>query len=186
MFIWDFSSYVLFEESSLMKSALIIPCLLLPLFGQVRINEFMASNARSVPDITDFEDYPDWIELHNPEATDVSLDGYYLSDNPDDRFKWAIPAGASIPAGGYLMVIADSQNAAPGEEFPRGYWPWKDFTVEKYHTNFSLSAEGESVVLTQALGSNTSNFITEGRSEEVNRETSCISLNCTVSKTSLK
>ena len=162
MFIWDFSSYVLFEESSLMKSALIIPCLLLPMFGQVRINEFMASNTRSVPDITDFEDYPDWIELHNPGASAVSLDGYYLSDNPNDRFKWAIPAGASIPAGGYLMVIADGQDAAPGEDFPRGYWPWKDFTVEKYHTNFSLSAEGESIVLTQALGINTGNLITEG------------------------
>ncbi|MCH1508377.1 MAG: lamin tail domain-containing protein [Akkermansiaceae bacterium] len=144
-----------------MKSALVIPCLLLPLFSQVRINEFMASNTRSVPDITDFEDYPDWIELHNPGATDVSLDGYYLSDNPDNRFKWAIPAGASIPAGGYLMVIADSQNAAPGEEFPRGYWPWKDFTVEKYHTNFGLSADGESVVLTQAVGVNTTSFIAE-------------------------
>ena len=70
-----------------MKSALIIPCLFLPLFSQVRINEFMASNTRSVPDITDFEDYPDWIELHNPGATALSLDGYYLSDNPDDRFK---------------------------------------------------------------------------------------------------
>jgi hypothetical protein len=55
VFIWDFFSYVLFKENSLMKSALVIPCLFLPLFSQVRINEFMASNTRSVPDITDFE-----------------------------------------------------------------------------------------------------------------------------------
>jgi len=145
-----------------MKSALVFPSLILPLFSQVRINEFMASNTRSVPDITDFEDYPDWIELHNPGVTAVNLDGYYLSDNPTDRFKWAIPSGASIPAGGYLMFIADGQDAAPGESHPRGYWPWKDFITEKYHTNFSLSADGESVVLTQALGTNTNNFITEG------------------------
>ncbi|MDG1071405.1 MAG: lamin tail domain-containing protein [Akkermansiaceae bacterium] len=145
-----------------MKSALIIPCLFLPLFSQVRINEFMASNARSVPDITDFEDYPDWIELHNPGATAVNLDGYFLSDNPNDRFKWAIPAGASIPAGGYFMIIADGHGAGPGESFPRGYWPWRSFDTEKYHTNFNLSSDGESVVLTQAVGVNTTSFIGEG------------------------
>ena len=60
--------------------------------AQVRINEFMASNTRSVPDITDFEDYPDWIELHNPGATEVSLNGYFLSDNPNEPFKWPVPA----------------------------------------------------------------------------------------------
>jgi len=52
------------------------------LSGQVRINEFMASNTRALPDIVDFEDYPDWIELHNPNLEDASLDGVFLSDDP--------------------------------------------------------------------------------------------------------
>jgi hypothetical protein len=45
--------------------------------GQIRINEFMASNTRAFPDIIDFEDYPDWIELHNPNLEDASLDGFF-------------------------------------------------------------------------------------------------------------
>ena len=59
----------------------------------VQINEFMASNTRAFPDITDFEDYPDWLELKNSSASAVSLDGYFLSDNPANPFKWQIPAG---------------------------------------------------------------------------------------------
>jgi hypothetical protein len=145
-----------------MKIPLHFYLLVLPLSGQIRINEFMASNTRSVPDITDFEDYPDWIELHNEGADSISLDDYYLSDNSTDPFKWAIPAGATIPAGGYLMIIADGNDAAPGERHPRGYWPWKNFTTEKYHTNFSLSADGEEVVLTQTTGQTSSTFIPAG------------------------
>ena len=118
--------------------------------AQVRINEIVASNARCFPDITDFEDYPDWIELKNTGATAASLKGYFLSDDPSNPFKWAIPSTASIPAGGHLLFMADSHDAAPGQTFPRGYWPWKDFVTEKYHTNFGLSADGESVVLTHA------------------------------------
>ena len=130
--------------------------------AQVRVNEFMASNTRSVPDITDFEDYPDWIELHNPDVTEVSLDGYFLSDDPGEPFKWPIPVGATIPAGGYLLFMADGNDAAPGESHPRGYWPWRNFTTEKYHTNFSLSADGESVVLTRAVGQTSTTFIPAG------------------------
>src|SRR6476661_8302284 len=48
----------------------------------VVINEFMAANTRAFPDITDFEDYPDWIELKNTTAAAVSLNGYFLSDDP--------------------------------------------------------------------------------------------------------
>ncbi|MFM7803149.1 MAG: hypothetical protein ACKPGK_01455, partial [Verrucomicrobiota bacterium] len=57
---------------------------LLPLLAsaQVRISEFLASNTRSHPDIVDFGDYPDWIELENTTAAPVSLAGWYLSDDP--------------------------------------------------------------------------------------------------------
>lgn len=145
-----------------MKTLLAALLLALPLFSQVRINELMASNTRSVPDITDFEDYPDWIELHNAGADTISLDGYFLSDNPDSPFKWPFPAGTTIDAGGYLMIMADGHDAGPGESHPRGYWPWRNFTTEKYHANFSLSADGESVVLTQAIGSNDATLVAAG------------------------
>ena len=68
-----------------LKFPIIVFSLVTGLVAQdVVINEFMASNTRSVPDVTDFEDYPDWIELHNTSASAVSLKGFYLSDNLGD------------------------------------------------------------------------------------------------------
>ncbi len=48
--------------------------------------------------------YPsvDAIELYNPTDTDVVLDGWWLSDDSDDFFKFQIPAGTTIPAYGYV------------------------------------------------------------------------------------
>jgi hypothetical protein len=120
--------------------------------AQVRLSEFMASNVQSVPDVVDFEAYPDWIELQNTGASSVSLSGYFLSDDPAQPLKWMIPASASIPANGFFKVWADGHDAEPGQSYPRGYWPWRNFTTEGYHTNFSLGASGEFVLLTQATG----------------------------------
>lgn len=127
---------------------------LLPLLAsaQIRISEFLASNTQSHPDIVDFGDYPDWIELENTNAAPVSLSGWYLSDDPKKPFRWTFPVTATIPAHGFLLVWADGENAVPGETRPRGYWPWRDFTTEGYHTDFSLSSLGESIVLTHATG----------------------------------
>ena len=120
--------------------------------AQVQINEIMASNTRSFPDVVDFEDYPDWIELKNTGGSVASLDNYFLSDDPANPYKWSFPASASIPANGQLMIMADGYDAIPGQSFPRGYWPWRNFTTERYHTNFSLAAAGETLTLTQATG----------------------------------
>jgi len=118
----------------------------------VVINEFMAPRTLApfptspISTIT-----PDWLELKNTSSAPVSLDGYFLSDNTSNPLKWQIPAGASIPANGFLIIVADGHDAAPGETFPRGYWPWNNFVTEKYHANFSLSALGETLTLSQGL-----------------------------------
>ena len=137
-----------------MKQALVAALCLLPLGiqAQIRISEYLASNTQSHPDIVDFGDYPDWIELENTSAAPVSLAGWYLSDDPKKPFRWTFPATATIPAHGFVVVWADGEDAVPGETHPRGYWPWRDFTTEGYHANFSLSALGESVVLTHVTG----------------------------------
>jgi hypothetical protein len=132
--------------------------------AQIRISEFLASNTQSHPDIVDFGDYPDWIELENTTAAPVSLAGWYLSDDPKKPFRWTFPSNATLPAHGHLVVWADGEGAVPGESHPRGYWPWREFTTEGYHANFSLSALGESVVLTHATGSTNLAFITAGTS----------------------
>jgi hypothetical protein len=112
------------------------------------INEFMADNLSIHPDNCDFEDYSDWIELHNPAATDVVLTNYFLTDDLAQPYKWLMPTNAVIPAQGYLMVRADGWNAAPGETHLRGYWPWgTTFVTRRYHAGFKLSAAGEALGL---------------------------------------
>lgn len=117
--------------------------------AQIRINEVMASNTRAFPDVVDFEDYPDWLELHNAGLTAASLDGYYLSDDPSEPFKWRIPSGHVLPAGGFMVIVADGHDSDIGQPHPRGYYPWRNFNTERLHTNFSLSSDGESVVLSR-------------------------------------
>lgn len=131
----------------------VVGCLVPMLLGaQVRLSEFMAANVQAHPDVVDFEDYPDWIELENTTDGLVSLAGWYLSDDPDQPLRWGFPATAVIPARGRLVVWADGHDAIPGERHPRGYWPWRSFTTEGYHANFSLATEGEWVVLSRVDG----------------------------------
>jgi len=46
-------------------------------------------------------DSNDWIELYNAAATNISLAGWYLSDDPANLRKWAIPA-VMVPAAGRI------------------------------------------------------------------------------------
>lgn len=64
----------------------------------------------------------DWVELLNREETAVSLDGYYLTDDPEKPAQLPLK-GLEVPAGDYLTIILDE--AAP----------------------FRLSADGETVYL---------------------------------------
>ncbi|HLP77109.1 MAG TPA: lamin tail domain-containing protein, partial [Candidatus Paceibacterota bacterium] len=128
--------------------ALVFLVAILPVRSQPVINEFMASNLSTYPDNCDFDDYSDWIELHNPAGSSVALTNYYLTDNLAEPFKWLIPTNATIAANGYLMFRADGFDAAPGETHLRGYWPWgTTFVTRRYHTGFKLSATGEALGL---------------------------------------
>ncbi len=54
------------------------------------INEFMADNERTLEDPHDPGQYPDWIELYNGSDQPVTLNGMYLTDDPNDPTKWQI------------------------------------------------------------------------------------------------
>ena len=95
--------------------------LILPVFGQVIINEYSASNLSGYLDNYNKEE--DWIELFNTSGSSVNLSGYYLSDNPSNPTKWEIPAGTIIPANGYLVFWCSGRDEASGGH---------------YHTNFKL------------------------------------------------
>ena len=53
-----------------------------------------------------------------------------LTDDPLAKAKFVFPAGTTIAAGGYLVVFADSDFAAPG-----------------LHTGFALDQDGDTVQL---------------------------------------
>lgn len=106
--------------------------------GQVVISEFMAKNDATLLDGDG--NYSDWIELYNSGDAAVNLTGWYLSDDSTDLTQWAFPS-KSIAAGEFLVVFASGQETA-GYTDAGGY----------LHTNFKLSASGESVILTNADG----------------------------------
>lgn len=99
------------------------------------INEILAVNSGTSLD----QDHAasDWIELYNPTSSAISLAGYGLSDNLSQPFKWVFP-DVIITPGGYLIVWASGKNRAqPAAEL---------------HANFSISSQGEPILLTRADG----------------------------------
>lgn len=102
-----------------------------------RISEFVANNQLSLRD--GHREAPDWIEIHNPNATPLDLAGYGLSDNPSAPFKWTFPEASVIAPHGFLIVFASGRDTSPDA---MGY----------LHADFSLASGGESVVLTDPGG----------------------------------
>lgn len=96
-------------------------------FGQVYINEWMASNSSVITD-PDFDDSGDWIELYNDQSDPVDLSGLYLSDNFGEPTKWAFPEGTVIEGNSFLLIWADGQN-------------------QGMHTSFRLTKDGEEIGL---------------------------------------
>ena len=115
--------------------------------AEIRINELAASNVRSFPNAEDFEDYPDWIELFNSSSKPESLNGYYLSDNPEDLKKWPFPRNSTINPFEHLVIVADGYDKPKGKEYSRNYVGGKKFTTQFHHTNFKLSSSGEELFL---------------------------------------
>ncbi|HRD38560.1 MAG TPA: lamin tail domain-containing protein, partial [Bacteroidia bacterium] len=73
--------------------------------GQVKINEFLADNQGDVQN--EFNQYEDWIELHNTTSTPLELSGLFLTDNFASPFKFTIPQNTIIQPNGYLIIWAD-------------------------------------------------------------------------------
>ncbi len=106
------------------------PGTVLPAQSLVRITEFLAINDRGLDDAD--RDEEDWIEIHNAEAADVNLEGWFLTDDAEDLTKWRFPSVTLAPDQ-YLVVFASGKDR-------------RDPTGE-LHTNFRLSGDGEYLAL---------------------------------------
>ena len=95
------------------------------------LNEVLTSNSSSAKAYDGR--YYDWVELYNPTSEEITLDGYYLSDDLESLQKTSL-SGQKIDAKGYLVIYCSGLNITD----ERGC----------LHTNFKLSAaDGETVYL---------------------------------------
>ena len=97
------------------------------------INEIVADNATGIKD-EDGENH-DYFELYNAGTAPVVLANYAVSDDAATPDKWTFP-DVVIEPGAYLCVFASG----------------KDRRSDTLHTNFSLRAEGERLLLSDADG----------------------------------
>ena len=95
------------------------------------ISEVMASNKGSV--VNPNGDYPDWIEFYNASDTALDIGGMGVSDDVAAGVKYVFPAGASVPARGYILLWCSGE------------------ATDAFHAPFRLSAL-ESVVLLDGSG----------------------------------
>ena len=99
--------------------------------AQVVVNEFSASNLESFYD--SFGKTEDWIELYNTSTDLVDISGWHISDKENKPTKWAIPAGTTLDANGYLVLYCSGRDTLINDE---------------YHTNFKLAqTKGSDIVL---------------------------------------
>jgi hypothetical protein len=110
--------------------------------SQVVINEFCAANYSDWPLGGGWNvDYEDWIEFYNPTGSAIDLGGYHLSDNPANPTKWELPAGLTVPANGFRVVILT------------GLWDADPQWNGYYNSNFKITqTNGEAVVFADAGG----------------------------------
>ncbi|GBE30378.1 MAG TPA: T9SS type A sorting domain-containing protein [Bacteroidetes bacterium] len=108
-------------------SFFLLGCMISGVFGQgVVFNEIMSSNSGSLFD-EDF-DTPDWVEFYNASNNTINLEGYGLSDNINNPFKWTFPSVEMEP-GEFLVVFASEKD--------RVSWPAHFETVVDWGDSFA-------------------------------------------------
>ncbi len=78
-----------------------------PSFAQLVINEISSRNATYLNDYD--KDQPDWIELLNSGTGPINIEGYSISDNPDQPDKWIFPE-LILPPDSHLVIFASDKN----------------------------------------------------------------------------
>ena len=103
---------------------------------KLRINEFLAGNTTGLKDETLVPQ--DWIEIYNELPQSTNIAGWYLTDDPDNLTKWRFPERV-VPPNGFLTVFADGRGNPPDGS-------------SVLHTSFSLSGDGERILLVKPDG----------------------------------
>ena len=106
-------------------------------YSQLVINEYSAANYSYLTD--SYGQNEDWFEIYNNTASNIDLNGYYLSDKSDNLTKFQISSSIIINANNHLMVYASGNN---------------EVNINDIHTNFKLhqTKGNEWIILTSPDG----------------------------------
>lgn len=102
----------------------------------ILLNEYCATNIQGPAD--NYGQLSDWVEIRNAHTSSVTLNGYYLSNDRNNLFKWPFPSNFNLGVNELGVV-----------------WLSGKGTSDKngYHANFSLDqCKNQWLILTNALG----------------------------------
>jgi len=109
--------------------------------SQVVINEFCIANYNDYNIPTTGNNFEDWVEFYNPTSAAINISGYWLSDDATNPQKWSFPAGSTVPANGYKLVLLTGRGA-----YQPGY-------LGSVNTNFKINQTGgEELVFSNSGG----------------------------------
>lgn len=87
--------------------------------AQILINEVVASNSQGISD--EDGEYPDWIELYNPSGNSINLQGYGISDDAGNPFKYVLP-NIELAANEYYLLFASDKDRGSNSENEPKFW----------------------------------------------------------------
>ncbi len=91
------------------------------------ISEFLANNNHGIQD--EDGNHSAWIELHNADTVQASLDGWFLTTNAANLTMWQFPVGTpQLQGNGYMFLWASAKN--------------RTNPFAPLHTDFKLSKPG--------------------------------------------
>jgi len=107
--------------------------------SQISINE--GSNKNYTQILDEFNDKPDWIELHNASNSVYNLSGYYLTDNLNQPQKWPFPT-TSINPGAFKIVFCSGKNRSETPAFnfslsQQNYTPTDGWNTHYFNSPFN-------------------------------------------------
>ena len=104
-------------------------------FSDFTISEFLTDNETGI--IDEDSDYSDWIEIKNLIGSNISIGGWFLTDDESLKSKWEFPS-LEIPPFGRIIVYASGKDRSE--------------INSELHTNFMLNSDGEYLALIKPDG----------------------------------
>ncbi|MEZ4628922.1 MAG: lamin tail domain-containing protein, partial [Eubacteriales bacterium] len=138
-----YTAYPSFEAANSSSTFTSLEMTVMDQSDPVHINEVLKYNTLSAIDADG--DRGEWVELKNFSSEAQTLLGYFLSDDPDDLYKWALP-DVTLQPGECKVIFLSGKNRTSGE----------------LHANFGLSDEETEIFFTTLSGMRTESMSLAG------------------------